>query len=439
MNHQTQVNQHKLQPKLHYSIKTWQGILILVVVAIIMGGIAIWISLDKCQKCYLTHFWTTGACDTICFVEPIITGAPEFCRATFLEDCDGKRVEVVGEIVSSKGTSLCSIEGFRVKYGWGCDGPGLMNPEYHKYAGKKVKIIGIVHKGGKAPEPLSQAYGEGTPTTIEVEHLEVLESVPVAEEGQWILIPADAEDYAPGCIDTGGMFGGCFGKHIIKNARISKNIPCLKLEINNCNGGIIEIRNQCQKDVTINGKVFPYRTEIPVNKSYDLVVTRIGDKMHIINKSNRLLDESVAEELGRLKSAAISPIGQELTGKIGQKEFTFTFTQGELQKSVECLVITLGRMTGGDLAGIYFLSVSNYCDEGVEIEDFSFEPYLVEGEIDYFTIDVVRKSSGELIPQLAEGNFATYLPDKDDVIELTIRVGEDEAALQYTKTGSLCN
>lgn len=132
---------------------------------------------------------------------------------------------------------------------------------------------------------------------------------------QWYPISADANDYAPGCIDTTSI-GGCFGQHIIKSAKVSSLINCLEFEINNCNDGVIEVRNDCKTNLTINNKSFPEN---------------------------------------------------------------------------------------------------------------------------YFVIDVSRGSAGELIINYADGNFSNYKPQKDDPIELLIKIGGKQTILKYIKTGPLCN
>ena len=108
------------------------------------------------------------------------------------------------------------------------------------------------------------------------------------------------------------------GKNIIKDSKISKEISCLRLEVNNCNGGVIDITNSCGVDLVINDKV----------------------------------------------------------------------------------------MTGNGT---------------------------------YFSIDPTRGTSGVLSVNYSDGNFSAYKPAKDDIIELTIKAGNEQAILKYTKTGPLCS
>lgn len=66
---------------------------------------------------------------------------------------------------------------------------------------------------------------------------------------------------APGCQKQIG-FGGCFGKTIIKNLKVKPPIECLEIRANNCNGGVLEVNNFCNKSVSIDG------LEIDPNSGY---------------------------------------------------------------------------------------------------------------------------------------------------------------------------
>lgn len=69
--------------------------------------------------------------------------------------------------------------------------------------------------------------------------------------------------------------GGCFGKTSITNVKLSKNIDCLIIKVNNCNGGIFEVTNNCKTDVFIGETKFPYDATTKGNFSFD--ITRDDD------------------------------------------------------------------------------------------------------------------------------------------------------------------
>lgn len=54
---------------------------------------------------------------------------------------------------------------------------------------------------------------------------------------------------APGCVKYWGIppIGGCFGKSAIINLTVEPTIDCLQIEVNNCNGGVLEVTNHCNE------------------------------------------------------------------------------------------------------------------------------------------------------------------------------------------------
>jgi len=54
---------------------------------------------------------------------------------------------------------------------------------------------------------------------------------------------------APGCIESIGIpsAGGCFGKTAIVDLEVASAPECVVVEANNCNGGVLEIRNTCSE------------------------------------------------------------------------------------------------------------------------------------------------------------------------------------------------
>jgi len=90
-------------------------------------------------------------------------------------------------------------------------------------------------------------------------------------------ISPETESPAPGCRQSFGM-GGCNGKTIIKDVTFEPRIDCLVISGDNCNGGILDVHNDCDEDLTINDHVVPAGkfTSFDVIKDaegqYDLVV-----------------------------------------------------------------------------------------------------------------------------------------------------------------------
>ena len=63
---------------------------------------------------------------------------------------------------------------------------------------------------------------------------------------------------APGCIESIGLpsGGGCFGKTAIVDLKVA-GPECVAVEVNNCNGGVLEIRNTCGEALQLNGMEIP--------------------------------------------------------------------------------------------------------------------------------------------------------------------------------------
>lgn len=77
---------------------------------------------------------------------------------------------------------------------------------------------------------------------------------------------------APGCNKSFGM-GGCFGKTAILDLSVEPLFDCLRIEQNNCNGGVLEVRNSCQETLVI-GDVVIYPSEYA---TFDVVEDENGN------------------------------------------------------------------------------------------------------------------------------------------------------------------
>ncbi len=64
---------------------------------------------------------------------------------------------------------------------------------------------------------------------------------------------------APGCVEYFGPapMGGCRGKTIIRDLRLEPPSDCLQVEVNNCNGGVVELHNGCAQPVRLDGVRLP--------------------------------------------------------------------------------------------------------------------------------------------------------------------------------------
>ena len=59
---------------------------------------------------------------------------------------------------------------------------------------------------------------------------------------------------APGCRETLGFapVGGCLGKTVILDLDVEPEVECLAIGVNNCNGGVLEVRNACSEALVLD-------------------------------------------------------------------------------------------------------------------------------------------------------------------------------------------
>lgn len=63
---------------------------------------------------------------------------------------------------------------------------------------------------------------------------------------------------APGCDPRNKeIIGGCFGKTLIVVLNVEPAIKCLSVSVNNCNGGVLEIRNRCDQPLLVGDLQLP--------------------------------------------------------------------------------------------------------------------------------------------------------------------------------------
>ena len=115
---------------------------------------------------------------------------------------------------------------------------------------------------------------------------------------------------APGCYQNQLFMGGCFGVNKIRNLRVEPEIGCLKITTNNCNGGILEISNDCKEAVSIGDQILP-----PEKYYYSYWMK---------DENGNIVEGS--DETGKY----FYPLEDEsivVNGRAGDKEFTVSYTR----------------------------------------------------------------------------------------------------------------
>ena len=117
---------------------------------------------------------------------------------------------------------------------------------------------------------------------------------------------------APGCVETVGlqMMGGCFGKTAILDLTVEPENECLEIMVNNCNGGVLEVRNDCGEELVLG------TVQVPPSESVSLdVVEENGE--HSLSETYSNFSEHVPKTDQKI----------EIAGTLGSQEIKVSFTK----------------------------------------------------------------------------------------------------------------
>jgi hypothetical protein len=117
---------------------------------------------------------------------------------------------------------------------------------------------------------------------------------------------------APGCVKYIGIApaGGCFGKSIIKGLKVEPAIETIVIEANNCNGGVLNIRNLGKQPVSLGG-----------------IDVEAGDYC-IVDIQGRLGDGEYALKKSGSNFSGYIPVNDEqvvVRGRLGSREFVVSY------------------------------------------------------------------------------------------------------------------
>ncbi len=118
---------------------------------------------------------------------------------------------------------------------------------------------------------------------------------------------------APGCVKYIGIApaGGCFGKSIIKELKVEPALEAIVIEANNCNGGVLNIRNRDNhQPVSLGG-----------------IDVGAGDYA-IVDIQGRLADGEYALKKTGSNFSGYIPVTDEkviIRGRLGSREFVVSY------------------------------------------------------------------------------------------------------------------
>jgi hypothetical protein len=108
------------------------------------------------------------------------------------------------------------------------------------------------------------------------------------------------------------MAGGCLGKSAILDLKVDPNIDSIIFQINNCNGGVLEVRNSSDQLLILGG------VEIQASDYVSLdVLERQSNGFYSLEEINSNFSQYVPEKDEVIK----------VLGFLGQEQFTVTYTK----------------------------------------------------------------------------------------------------------------
>ena len=115
---------------------------------------------------------------------------------------------------------------------------------------------------------------------------------------------------APGCVETIGLpaMGGCFGKTAIIDLQVLSAPGCVVVKANNCNGGVLDVRNDCAETIRLGS------VEIPPAGYAILDIVENGGKPEVIQ---------ISSNFSQYKPGSDQQI--DLEGLVGDQSFRITF------------------------------------------------------------------------------------------------------------------
>ena len=94
---------------------------------------------------------------------------------------------------------------------------------------------------------------------------------------------------------------------------------------------------------------------------------------------------------------------------------------------IPCLYIVVNNCNGG------IIGISNSCNEILDIGGIK----IYSGSR-YVGLDVSEKINGTYLFGETEGNFANYIPENNEFIEISGNIGDDNITISFVKTKQLC-
>lgn len=223
------------------------------------------------------------------------------------------------------------------------------------------------------------------------------------------------------------------GRATIGRFRLEPDIPCLDIQVNNCNGGMFNVRNNCKAEGRLGS--YPLRLErrVPTTTMTELRAWRTADG--VVGVSAGEYDAS-----GRWHPATgpqPSLVDGRLPGSHDGKPFVVEFRGGLPVKPGALKCLELDGIRGW---GAGWLQIKNLCPGRLTLAGRVIRPFAyVRVDTEFTTgLELFRRPDGTVDAREAAGSYAAYAPEKDEPLALDGVVGGKAFRVSYVKSRPQC-
>ncbi len=232
----------------------------------------------------------------------------------------------------------------------------------------------------------------------------------------------------PGCLPRSGFKapGGCRGKSSIVSIVVKPRINCLSIRANNCNGGVIEITNDCSEDLWIGKLRFSPRAARPAGSP------QAPEPVHIAPAA-----EGTMKIVPCVQSGALACLNERVTmlrGLLGGRGLSVMIEGDKAWFNPEIDCVSLQDSRKGRFEGP--LLVKNNCSQDLSLEEIAVGD--MQAQPLQRTFELFRNEDSSVDARFVGGNFSKYFPDKTEILKIAGRIGKGALELSYRKTKKLC-
>jgi len=262
------------------------------------------------------------------------------------------------------------------------------------------------------------------------------------------------DSHAPGCVEAKGYMGmgglECRGKNIIKDIKVEPPIACLKINADNCDGGVLRITNYCE-GLKIGDKRLPHEKTEVIDKAHEIRLVRDENGKTIVLDKNAMGYSEFSEPYRT--SGIISAFGKAGDKEFGiliedAKEFFFISNKDQanfshLIKPPNCLKFEFLHYYSYNNS----LKIQNKCEEEIFIGNVKIDKYVprVMAPGGNTVIEFLKNESGNIVVTWAiprshsRNGYEPYVPLENETLSVQGSYNNKTFTVSYVKTKKLCD